>query len=108
MSDPECDCTGVYKWWISPKTSLSVKGEIGPEGWAAVRSVATRISTVGASDIFVDSGNAEMAQGRREDVEAIWKVASTWTVHFGEESSSFCKTGMSEQEWMKRLRLLLD
>ena len=88
ISAPECDCTGAYKWWIASQMSVTVKGEIGAEGWEAVRNVTERISTSGVTYIFVDTGRTEMSQGRREDMEAIRQVASFWTV----DSKHFRKT----------------
>ena len=50
--DPECDCTGAYKWWMTWQMFVTVKGLVGAEGWAAVRSIAERISTAGVTNIF--------------------------------------------------------
>ena len=106
--DPECDCTGTYKWWMTWQMSVTVTGQVEAEGWAAVRSIAERISTAGVTNIFVDSGRTEMAQGSREDMEAIWKVSALWTVHCDEISTHFDRMGKSEQESQEELRMLLD
>ena len=50
----------------------------------------------------------EMAQGSREDMEAIWKVSALWTVHCDEISTHFDRRGKSEQESQEELRMLLD
>ena len=54
--------------------------EIGADGWAAVRRIAEHLSTAGATPIHVFSKRKVMGEGRREDLEAIWKVASRWSV----------------------------
>ena len=48
---------------------------IGADGWAAIRRIVERLSTAGVTSIWVASGGKAMAEGRREDVEAISKVA---------------------------------
>ena len=105
--DPECDCTGAYKWWMTWQVFVTVIGQLGAEGWAAVRSVVERISSAGVTNIFVDSGKTEMGQGSREDMEAIWKVISLWTVHCDEISTQFDRRGKSEQESQEVLRQIL-
>ena len=115
--DPECDCTGVYKWWVYWQMSVTIKGDIGAEGWAAVRSIAERISAAGVTNIFVDSGRIEMAQGSRGDMEAIWKVAALWTVDRDSGRGQWTVdggqgrgqwSGKSEQESQEELRMFLD
>ena len=54
--------------------------EIGADGWAAVRRIAEHLSTAGATPIPVFSKRKLMGEGRIEDLEAIWKVASEWSV----------------------------
>lgn len=53
-----------------------VVGEgIGADGWAAIRRVVDRLSTACVTLICVKSERKEMAEGRREDIEAILKIA---------------------------------
>ena len=58
--------------------------EIGADGWAAVRRIAEHLSTATAAPIKVFSKSKVMGEGRREDLEAIWKVASRWGVSSNE------------------------
>ena len=56
-----------------------IAGErIGGDGWAAIRRIAERLSTAGATFTHVRSERKAMGEGRREDIEAIWKVAFLW------------------------------
>ena len=64
---------------------ITIAGEeIGADGWAAVRRIAEHLSTAGATPIHVFSKRKAMGEGRREDLEAIWKVASRWSVSSNE------------------------
>ena len=57
-----------------------IAGEgIGGDGWAAIRRIAERLSTAGATPTHVRSERKAMGEGRIEDIEAIWKVAFLWT-----------------------------
>ena len=59
-----------------------IAGEgIGADGWAAIRRVVERLSTAGVTPIRVEFDRKTMGEGRRGDLEAIWKVTSSWRVH---------------------------
>merc|ERR1712037_141743 len=47
---------------------------IGADGWAAIRRIVERLSNAGLL-VCVDSKRKTVAEGRREDIKAIWKVA---------------------------------
>ena len=48
---------------------------IGADGWAAIRRIVERLSTAGKRHVCVNSKRKTVAEGRREDIKAIWKVA---------------------------------
>ena len=116
---------GIGDW------GLRVGERIGADGWAAIRRVAERLSTVGETHIHVASDRKAMGEGRREDIEAIWQAASTWEVNSNEGYLDLFKTNegrpgcwappwgaghqltwagmdqiiaMSEQEWQYEMR----
>ena len=57
---------------------IFIHGEIGTEGWAAIRRAAELLSGKFQLEVKLDSHRKAMACGRREDLKAIWYTASQW------------------------------
>ena len=110
--------------------NVNIAKGIGADGWAAVRRVVERLSTLSVIDIYLVSERKSMGSGRREDIEAIWNAAFSFCVFSDEGSIELFKTeegtpgwwkygeqhhrswtgmdqiiDMSEQEWQEEMRL---
>ena len=53
---------------------------IGADGWAAIRRIVERLSPAGKRDVCVNSKRKTVAEGRREDIKAIWNRVFLWKV----------------------------
>ena len=57
---------------------IFIHGEIGTEGWAAIRRAAETLSGKFQLEVILDSYRKTLACGKREDLKAIWYIASQW------------------------------
>ena len=77
---------------------IFIEGEIGINGWAALRSAVERLSTTFGRRVDVESQRKVMTAGRREDLRAIWDNVSGWHVKFDDQSGLvFNKNLVGEQ-----------
>ena len=63
-----------------PHMEQHIEGEIGAEGWEAIRRAVEYMAAAGVRDILVRSDRNTMGAGRKEDIKDIWDIASWWGV----------------------------
>ena len=91
--------------FVFPHVYQSIKGEIGAEGWGAMRRAAEYMSAAGVRFIQVSTDREAMGTGRKEDLKAIWDIASFWGVQFEKRRVDFNKEDGAQWEgrWIEPL-----
>ena len=59
---------------------IFVEGDIGVEGWAAIRRAVELLLAAHGKEIYLDSTRKTMNAGKREDLKAIWEIVFNWAV----------------------------
>ena len=77
---------------------------IGTEGWASVRKTIETLSKSFGKEVNLDSDRKAMSGGRKEDLKAIWYIASEWGVQSGEKETYglLCDINYSKAVYGKR------
>ena len=65
---------------VVPRVLQNIEGEIGEEGWSAIRRAVEHLSEAGVGQIGVRTRRTAMRAARRDDLKAIWKIACFWAV----------------------------
>ena len=97
------------------------EGEIGEEGWSAIRRAVKRLSEAWVGQISVRTRRTAMRAARRDDLKAIWEIAFFWVVssEMGDQADVVFKEDkdgdgepalmsqiieMTEEEWAEERR----
>ena len=106
---------------VVPRVLQSIEGEIGEEGWSAIRRAVEHLSEAGVGQISVRTRRTAMRAARRDDLKAIWEIACFWAVssEMGDQADVVFKEDkdgdgepalmsqiieMTEEEWAEERR----
>ena len=78
---------------------ISIKGEIGREGWSAVRKAVKHLLENFGHRVYLTSDTKFMGAGKREDLKAIWENIFEWTVEGYGDLVFFNKKFHGEDGW---------
>ena len=59
---------------------IFIEGDLGIEGWSAIRRAVELLVVAHGKEIFLDSTRKSMISGRRDDLKAIWDTVFNWLV----------------------------
>ena len=106
---------------VVPRVLQCIEGEIGVEGWSAIRRAVEHMSEAGVGQIGVRTRRTAMRAARRDDLKAIWEIAFFWVVssEMGDQADVVFKEDkdgdgepalmsqiieMTEEEWAEERR----